>query len=691
LFLKEFIKKDASETNNKGKIVEQRFGMTLFPFIKTNDENISPNYRVQLLDSDTLKETIVNDYELHFYNNKSPKKSLNTDSSIRTDKNSSKSKVTSKYYILKNEFDFIQVSTQQTNGVIIPKWKPYTRGNSKFSFAVDFGTTNTHIEISEEDNEPVPFSIENNDEQIASLFDPARVDDALEKEAAFSLKASIDMEFVPKNIGSGFDTKFPHRTVLYEKNNFDPDKTTHCLADYNIPFVYGKIALRDGKVVPNLKWAKRGKLNEIRSKGFFEELIMLMRSKVLLNGGDPNSTELTWFFPSSMSSARIGDLTQNWNETFKNYFPNSPTPTRISESLAPFYHIKHKFPGGGMSAPAVGVDIGGGTTDVVIFQQGNPQFMTSFKMAANTLFGDGFQQGIAPENGILNKYIPEFKKLLKANKLTELSFALDDVISKKRSEDINSFLFSIENNPKVERDQADKFSYSKMLAKDGDLKVVFLYFYTSIIYHVALITKAKNIEKPKDLFFSGTGSKVLNIITSDKKYLQDLSQKIFEDVYGEKYETNKFKITQPESPKELTCKGGLKFKSDDEVMPKDIFKIYTGLEGKEFDKLTYNDVKSAGEIFDQVADKVKEFNRYFLSLNQELNFKDLFGVSEASIKILRDGIDTNVKDYIVQGTNYNKELDEVTDDNSTVSETFFFYPIIGLIKDIRNELTSIKK
>lgn len=38
----------------------------------------------------------------------------------------------------------------------------------------------------------------------------------------------------------------------------------------------------------------------------------------------------------------------------------------------------------------VSIDIGGGTTDVLIVREGRADLLTSFRFAANSIFGDGY-------------------------------------------------------------------------------------------------------------------------------------------------------------------------------------------------------------------------------------------------------------------------------------------------------------
>ncbi len=678
------------EINNKGVIVEHQFGVTLFPFIKTNNPSIEAYYRVQLVDRDVIGVLKNTDYDLKFFSNTGhdavevrakKTRSSKTPDAVET--------ATSQYYVLHNEFDFIQIKNvvaSGASGIIIPKWQPYSQGKEVFSFAVDFGTTNTHIEYKVGDGSPKPFDITADDVQIATLFHPTKTTEDFGGTGAIAIRELIEHEFVPQHIGNGSEYKFPHRTVIAESHSLNLETETFSLADFNIPFIYERKPEKD-KIQSNLKWAKREMGNEKRVRAYFEIIIMLLRNKVLLNKGNLSQTKLVWFYPSSMKHARKGDLEKTWNELFKQYFNPTQQAVGITESLAPFYYFKgtNKLHGGAFK-PVVSIDIGGGTTDIVVFKSNKPLLMTSFKFAANAIFGDGFSEyGAASSNGFVRKYFPYFENLLATNKLYDLSKVLSSIKDKNKTEDINAFFFSIENNPKIKDKKL--FSYNSLLANDEDLKIIFIYFYSSIIYHIADLMKQKQIELPKHIVFSGTGSKVLNVITSDLKILANLSKLIYENVYGKKFESDGLSIeTEKEMPKEVTCKGGLMLNAEDLAIDiRTIKATHTCLNG--VDKLTYDQLDETAKA--NIANYVGEFNKFFFNLNAQYNFSEYFNVTEKSLRIFKEELSKHLRDYLEEGLEYNKKLDEIATDDKEIEETLFFYPLIGAINNLSTHLSQL--
>ncbi len=677
------------EAGNKGVVREHQFGLTLYPFIKTGRPEIPAHYRVQLIDEEVLGPLKHAEYDLSFHadgpalNEVQPTgrktRALKTPDAVGT--------ATSQYYVLGQEFDLIRVSMKggDASGVIIPQWPPIAPGNKRFSFAVDFGTTNTHVEYKVDDGPARPFDVTPQDVQIATLHRPTpEVQQLIREEGLNAILDRLDHEFIPRLLGNGTEYKFPHRTVISESRALNIRTQTFSLADFNIPFIYERKEEKGhDRIQSNLKWAKREEGNDKRVRAFFEELLMLLRNKVLLNQGDLSQTRLIWFYPSSMTPGRKSTLSAAWSELARQHLGPEVNPIEMMESLAPFYFFKGKNElQGGAYRPVVSIDIGGGTTDAVMFKQNEPLLLTSFKFAANTLFGDGLSEhGAADSSGLTRKFLPHYERLLSDNKLYDLQKVLGSIRDKNRSEDLNAFFFAIENSPQVKDQQL--FSYNRELAKDEDLKIMFLYFYVAIVYHIAHMMKAKDVALPKHLVFSGTGSKVLRIITPDKKLLADLAKRIFEEVYERTYDQDGLTvITEDNAPKEVTCRGGLMCKPEE--LATDAREIRV-VHNHGFN--TYADLNETSKA--AIAKEVERFNRFFLGLNDQLAFREHFNVSADALNLFRDEVNKHLRDYLEDGIGYNRRLDEVAGDNEPLADPLFFLPLIGTISHLLRELATL--
>lgn len=676
------------EINNRGVLIEQQIGLTLFPFIKIRQPNITPFYRVQFIDRNIDGNLEHTEFDLKFFTSAGNREI--TPKAKRNRRRKQDSTATSDYYVLEDEFDFIQVkntNAPNASGVVIPKWKTYQPGSAVFSFAVDFGTTNTHVEFKKDANSPQPFEISPELPQIATLFHPTKTTTDFSATGAIDIRELINHEFVPRHLGENGEYKFPHRTVIAHSGTLNmATETTYSLADFNIPFVYER-DIEKSLITPNLKWARNGTENQTRVVHFIENLVILLRNKVLLEGGNLAATELIWFYPSSMTPNRKGKLEKVWKECFTKYFNPAKEPESIAESLAPFYYFKgtNTLQGG----EVVSIDIGGGTSDVVAFNGTTPLLTTSFKFAANSIFGDSFSRfGAADNNGLVKKYYPYYVGLLKTNNYYNLEQVLLGIRGKKVTEDINAFFFSLETNSKIENKQ--RYSYNDLLADDEDLKIVFLYFYAAIIYHVAKLMKLKNLEMPKHLAFSGTGSKILKIVTPDLRgMLANFSMKIFEKVYEKEFPAEKLTIvTEEQKPKEITCKGGLMINSGGlNADVTEIRSVLTCLEHQGKTELLPKDL--TGETKEEIVKFVTEFNNFFIQLNNEMNFRKYFGVSAKSMEIFKEEVNKYLRDFLEEGFSYNRELDENGNDNEPLEESLFFYPITKTINNLVNKMAEI--
>jgi len=194
---------------------------------------------------------------------------------------------------------------------------------------------------------------------------------------------------------------------------------------------------------------------------------------------------------------------------------------------------------------------------------------------------------------------------------------------------------------------------------------------------------------PKHLVFSGTGSKILNIISPDMKILAALSKHIFEGVYGQTFDSDGLTIEVAKAmPKEVTCKGGLMSNPEDLAIDiKDIKATLTCAESKGIEKLTYDQLND--DVKNDIVNYVSRFNSFFLKLNAQYSFADYFSISAKSLEIFKEEANKHLRDYLEEGLEYNKKLDETAADEKEIEETLFFYPLTGVINNLSSKLTQI--
>lgn len=666
---------------NKGAIIDDKeFTVGQFPALKY-PEGIKAYYRVALLDRDSVAGE-NNTYSLSFYNRENKlveaegavKRNCNPDG-VRIDT----FKVDSITYALENEYDYMHVSGNGVSAVIIPTFA-VRAGNHKFRFAIDFGTTNTHIEYSVNDEASKAFDITEADMQIQKLH---LTDDA-------DLRGVFNSDFLPETIGGESIYRYPMRTVISESQSTNWSKAVYSMANTNIPFTYEKVMPLSYNILhTDLKWSAKQE-DKQRAKKYIESLLVMLRNKVLLNHGELSRTEIVWFYPASMTQGRFNRFKSEWEESFRELF-NAPQQNIIamSESVAPYYY--HKTNNGAVST-VVSVDIGGGTTDVLIVDKGKPEFLTSFRFAANTIFGDGYSYN-AETNGIVRNYIPLIRKQLEANKFNSLKEVLNSLDSKKISTDIIAFFFSLASNKEILKEKVE-INFANMLADDKRGKYVVILFYVAMMYHIANIMKAKGFDMPRHITFSGNGSKVLNVLDADKesKTLARFSKLIFEKVYDKPYSEDGLDIIRPKDSKESTCKGGIlanPFQSQDYSQIKTMKTILLGTDNTTFveQEIDYDSLNDS--VKEQVVENCKTFINFAFDLDKEFSYYNEFEIDKSVMEGARKLCMRDLKTFLDNGIELKKESIKQDGADNVVEETLFFYPLTGVLNALVREIYNL--
>lgn len=668
--------KDAKpdSANNKGAIIEREFTIGLYPGIKYA-ENIKPYYRVSLLDRDSVFGA-DNSYLLNFYN--SSNTVVPAEGIVRRNRNTDNTRFDKRYidsvtYALENECQYIRVSHESDadiHGVIIPKFAS-RNGSHKFRFAIDFGTTNTHIEYSIDGASSNAFDVTEKDLQIQKLH---ITDD-------FAINSVFNSDFIPDTIGGESLYSYPMRTVIAEGGNTNWGKAVLSMGNVNIPYTYEKsLSLQYNVLHTDLKWSTVTEDKQRASK-YIESILLMLRTKVLLNNGDLSKTEIVWFYPASMTQNRFNKFKAEWDNTFVSLF-GAPASNiiAVSESVAPYFYHKAKK---GATSTVVSVDIGGGTTDVLIVDKGTPKYLTSFRFAANTIFGDGYSYD-SDSNGFVNQYKNHISNLLETNNLQVLKDVLKSVLDKRVSTDIIAFLFSLASNKEIKKGKIE-IDFNKMLADDNRGKYVVILFYVAIIYHIAKLMKAKNFEMPRHITFSGNGSKVLNILSTNDATLVQFTKLIFEEIYGRKYSVDGLDIIRPANSKESTCKGGIiltPFQSQDYSEIKKMKTILIGSDDEKFsdDYMTYSNISESD--LSQVVETIKEYIEFTFSLDKKFSFYNNFDIDRSIMDKVKELCYRDIRTYLENGISIKKEeiIQDGADDN--LEETLFFYPLVGIINAI---------
>lgn len=673
----------------KGKIVEKPFAFSIYPFVFSEEVDIT--YALGL--ADVMPEN-GNTLNLKVFNSKQKNESV----SVHQKQRSVVPYITTQT-IVEDRFDTILIKYGDYENYLIPTWSNYNgKGGDDYEFSIDFGTTNSHIEYKiEGQGSEKAFDISEKDMQIAFLMpnDTPKRSEAIR--TILDGESHLKQEVISKYFGENELRNAPFRTCLVQNKDVNYSMPTFVFADANAAFDYEKVAIRKYlKAFTDLKWANNKVEDNARLAHYIEELLLLCKGKVLSNNGNISNTKVTWFYPVSMSSAHLGRLRKIWQKSFKKVFGNSINENNLidyPESVAPFYYYKAKEGLMAMARPSVSIDIGGGTTDIMIYADGEPQLISSFRFAGNSIFGDGFNGNIN-SNGFVNKYYSEFKDILIQNDLKAEVEILEKLFNENQtSQDLINFFFSLDENKNIKDKKLNNLNFSEKLAGDSDLKIIFLLFYSSIIYHIAELMKAKNLEAPRNIVFSGTGSKTIQILDQDtKKYssLKRLFEAIFNNVFKE--DDANIIVKGSDNPKEVTCKGGFYMDSKiDNLNHTELIEVNVGSKETVVQKLNtvsqttikYKDLSK--DYLKGVVNNVEEFYRLFNKLMTELNFKDSFDISNKSVEKFNKIKSLDLLDYEMQGIE-NLKSDSTEED--PLGETLFFFPLIGKLNELANEISN---
>lgn len=652
---------NANTATNVGEIVNAKFGLGVFPLVRTKDIQVA-HYRIAMYDKE-------GNAKVKFYDstsNKSvgieqPRKHRDTSAvcSIET------------YVVEKQNFDRIAVTINGETGYVFPLFKE-GEGAQAFKFAVDLGTTNTHIAYNVTNMQDTS-AFEMKVPQMVKLHKDYKQDRG-DIAAAF-----VDC-FMPDSIGVGGKYKFPIRSAFAEDQRIDYRDNQYTLADGNIPFRYeeiGAIPYLNIKTDEELKWTAEPQ----RLALFIRNIVYMLHNKVLMENGQLSKTEIIWFYPASMSTGLRNNMADAWDKAYKDFFdadydPSSPKMEAMSESIAPYCYFKEKDGAVGIVAT---IDVGGGTTDVYVSDGKDENgYLSSFRFASNSIFGDGYNNNIS-NNGFVRKYHQIFADALRGE--SELSGALNTIYQKGKSTDLISFFFSLASTGKPGLD------FMNMLKEDQRYKYVFVYFYSAILYNVANSMKAKGIAMPHTVAFSGNGSKTLQVLSSRNDVLTDFVKRIFEKVYGQTYpSTIKFVLKyNNENPKEATSLGGLAATAQQTAAkPQDL--ILLGTDTKKF---------VGEEQFDNISDKVKddiissveEFISFVSSLNKDNYFGEQFLMDVNVLPQIEEFCHQNLKEYLDLGLDkITKLLSSDPTRTTKINESLFFYPLVGMLNNLAQEL-----
>ena len=666
---------------NKGVIIENRINLAVTPFYKFPNKDLA-EYNVSLYEAERNPMFDDAKFELAFYRNGGEK--INTTTPYQ--RISKKEDIMNLYnYTVESNIGRIDVNNSYTGAVLIPLMEEIN-GTEQFTFAIDFGTTNSHIEYSTLSNPtPKPFEIDtDNVYMIGTLVEnPHEI---------YANKFIHDLfpRKIKKTVSLNEQSKyyFPQKTSLVYNNSLNFNHDTGAFRTFSIPFKYGIESFTTYETVStNLKWdLTEG--NDTKVKGFFEQILKMIRNKVALNNGAIEKTRIVWSYPASMQPYLLNRMRTDWEELVTKHF-GSIELKEVCESLTPFYYYLKLEGVDANLKPIVSMDIGGKTTDIAIYKGKKPTLFTSYQFAGDALFGDNYNRNINI-NAYINKYHDTLKGIIDAADEKDefinynvYSRILKDIKSTGKSTDLIDTYFKLIDSYALNKLEVD---FSKILRNDKQLSSIFFIFTIANIYHLSKIFKEKGIKSPGLLNFAGNGAKILNLLdnSSSKKSLSLLINRVFKDVLRE--ENVNVTIKLPDYSKEVSAKGGtFIFESGlvEDFSINEIKYVYQA-EG-ENEECTYAEGQ---KLIEKVLKEFYQFLDYLENLVKDENISGLFYIDKNTLKTALEFLRENAEQKLLQGYELRKESLSEDLSEAKINETLFFYPLVGSLGEIAYDITT---
>lgn len=277
--------------------------------------------------------------------------------------------------------------------------------NREFSVGVDFGTTNTNIYLAAADGTIEALSLSVTTHQVTAADNALRAEGLNKRFLPTQAENPTEIDTAP------FLSFFRIRPGVAGPM-FEPIREGHIL--FFKP-IHTQAELQAGRVHSNLKWQLG---SEAMVKAYLQQICLHVCAEAIQKG----AVQLHWHYslPSAFSAKTRGDFRALWSQLQTWVKENTGLAGKEVQRQTESVSAAKYFLAAEGATPAVGIailDIGGGTTDISIWQKNRLVYQASVKLAGRELLLQPFyrlRNDLLPVLGRLQSSPPGIKELAKA-------------------------------------------------------------------------------------------------------------------------------------------------------------------------------------------------------------------------------------------------------------------------------------
>jgi hypothetical protein len=462
-----------------------------------------------------------------------------------------------------------------------------SNNDSNWTLGIDFGTDNTNIAV-------------NNGISSADLILQGKYILPI-TESGTQRDDLLFHRFIP-----GIDILAPFPSVLHDFNG----EINEPLSDCHILF------LQEGKELPpqnigeikiNLKWSNTP---SDRKRLFLFLKQVLLHIFLEADYQKANKITLKYSYPSAFNIDAREQFNSFWNLQAKDFLKtitiiSFEIKEPLTESVASAIYF------GGAVDGLISLDIGGGTTDISVWQNNNLIYQTSLLFAGRQIFTRWFEHSLLLKSYCINAPKNFFDKVVKErnNDETRSSLLVDMLI---RDEDYFKKTFPEING-------SEDFKKFLKLSQFGFFAIIF--YLSTLLKNLPGFDKLKHI----NIKLGGNGSKVINWYTIDGKF-KSIFESILETEGGLAKGKCPYKLS--DKPKSEVARGLVKpapdmyYSKEDfplKYVSGEIF-IKNGIECNEKEEIEEKDFLEGI----QLAEKLPSFERFISLINKKRSADDKY-------------------------------------------------------------------